>query len=403
MTDHDILAPALVVDPYPYFHELLEHEPVHWNERYKAWVVTRFDDVSALFRDPRISSDRISSFLARLDAEEAEQLDPVFSVLAKWMVFQDPPSHTRLRKLVARAFTVRSVERLRDDVQEVIDELIQEIGTPSHFDLIEAFAFPLPAIVIAKMLGVPPEDRDLFKGWSDDLISLLFGAVEVADRRERAQVGMLELTAYLRRLIEQARTTPDDNLISSLVRAEEAGDALTLDEVVATCVLLLFGGHETTTNLIGNGMLALLQHPGELAALQSDLGLLPAAVEEVLRFDGPAKVSVRSVREDLEVRGRTLRAGDRLFLVPAAANRDPRRFPDPDRFDIRRSDKGHMGFGFGIHYCLGAPLARLEGELALGAIVEHFPSAQLTTEELAWHPTLLSRGVTSLPLTLASG
>jgi cytochrome P450 len=287
---------------------------------------------------------------------------------------------------------------MRDDVQQVVDELLDDLDGQGELDLIEAFAFPLPAIVIAKMLGVPPEDRHLFKSWSDDLIALLFGAVDVPDRHDRALVGMLELTSYLHGLIEKARTEPGDDLITALVRAEEGDDALTLDEVVATCVLLLFGGHETTTNLIGNGMLALLRNPDQMAALQGDLSLAADAVEETLRYDGPAKVSVRTVHDDLEVHGHQLRAGDRLFLVPAAANRDPRQYPDPDRFDIRREDKVHIGFGIGIHFCLGASLARLEGELALRALVERFPAARLATEDLAWHPTLLSRGVTSLPL-----
>jgi cytochrome P450 len=394
----DMLTPELVADPYPYFHQLRREDPVHWNERYRAWVVTAYDDVVRLFRDPAISSDRISPYLERLDDAERAAMDPVFGVLSRWLVFQDPPDHTRLRRLVSKAFTIRAVEARRESIESVIGGLLDDLGADDEIDLIADFAYPLPAIVIAQMLGVPPTDRNLFKEWSDDISALVFGAVDDADRHERAQAGMVQLSDYLGELIARYRDSPGDNLISALVQAEEEGDSLSREEVVATCILLLFGGHETTTNLIANGLLALLRNPDQLEALRRDSALLASTVEEVLRYDGPAKVSMRVAARDIDVRDRRVREGDRVFLVPAAANRDPARFPDPDRFDVGRNDKGHVGFGFGIHFCLGAPLARLEGELGLGRLLARFPEMQLAGDDPRWHPTLLSRGMEALPV-----
>jgi cytochrome P450 len=266
---------------------------------------------------------------------------------------------------------------------------------------VRSFAYPLPAVVIAQMLGAPPEERDLFKNWSDKLSALVFGAYDQEDRFHSAAVGMIELRDYLLDLVEHYEKHPGDNLISVLLE-KEGGDALSRQELVATCTLLLFGGHETTTNLIGNGMLALLTNPDELRRLQSDPDLIDSAVEEFLRFDGPARATVRLVREEHHVGDRRLTPGERVFLINLAANRDPAAFPEPDRLDIGRSAAGHTGFGVGIHYCLGAPLARLEGRLAISALVNSFPQMELNVrpEQLDWHPTMLSRGLVELPVDL---
>lgn len=396
----DLLTAELVADPYPAFQRLRAEDPIHWSDRHRSWVITRFDDVWSGLRDSRLSSDRISPFLERLSHSDRTRLDPVFDVLSRWMVFRDPPSHTRLRKLVSKAFTVRSVQSMQPDVKRLVDELLDDLEEEETIDLLDRFAFPLPAIVIARMLGVPPDERDLFKRWSDELTSLVFGATDVADRHERAHQGMKELANYLRNLIAHYRDHPAPNLITALAEAEEQGDNLSMDEVVATCALLLFGGHETTTNLIGNGVLALAGHAEQRDALRADVSLLPQAIEEILRFDGPAKIAVRTVLVQHELRGRRLQVGERVFLALAAANRDPEEFPDPDRFDISRTQMSHLGFGFGLHYCLGASLARMEGFVALDALHTRYPNIQVATEELRWHPTLLSRGLESLPVTL---
>jgi cytochrome P450 len=248
------------------------------------------------------------------------------------------------------------------------------------------------------MLGVPAEDRDRFKAWSDDISALVFGGLEDEGRHERARVGMGELVRYITDLVEQVRREPREDLATALVRARDVDEALSEEEVVATCVNLLFGGHETTTNLIANGVLALLQHPEQAQLLREDPSLAPRAVEELLRYDGPAKAVVRVAGEDIEMRGRQIAVGDRVFLLPSAANRDPEVFERPDTVDITRTENPHLGFGMGIHYCLGASLARLEGAVSISRILERFPDLRLADEELAWNPVLLTRGLTALPV-----
>ncbi|WP_181781178.1 cytochrome P450 [Pseudonocardia pini] len=385
----DLLSPAAVADPYPLLAELREHDPVHWSERYRSWFVTRYADVDAALRDPRFSSDRIAPYRrARLDGPGADAgVRAAFGVLEDWMVFKDPPDHTRLRKLLSRAFTPRAVERMRVRVAEIADELLRDLGP--HADLIGEYAYPLTSSVVAEMLGVPRADQALFKDWSDRITGLVFGGLGDPDRHADGAGGMAELTGYLDELV--ARGPDAESLVGALVRAREAGDALTHAEVVATGVLLLFAGHETTTNLIGNGLRALLRHPDQAPDA-------PGTVEELLRWDGPAKTIARLVAADVELGGRTLRRGDRVFLCASAANRDPAVFPDPDRLDVTRRPGRQLGFGIGLHYCLGAPLARLEAAIAIPAALDRFPDLRLAEEPPAWHPVLLSRGLVRLPV-----
>jgi cytochrome P450 len=388
-TDTDLLSPEAVADPYPLLAALREHDPVHWSERYRSWFVTRYSDVDAALRDPRFSSDRIAPYRrARLDGPGADAgVRAAFGVLEDWMVFKDPPDHTRLRKLLSRAFTPRAVERMRVRVAEIADELLRGLGPRA--DLIGEYAYPLTSSVVAEMLGVPLADRGRFKDWSDRITGLVFGGMGDPDRHTDGADGMAELTGYLGELI--ARGPAPESLVGALVRARDAGDALTHAEVVATGVLLLFAGHETTTNLIGNGLLALLRHPDQA----SDA---PGTVEELLRWDGPAKTIARLMAADVELGGRTLRRGDRVFLCASAANRDPAVFLEPDRLDVTRRPGRQLGFGIGLHYCLGAPLARLEATIAIPAVLERFPDLRLAEEPLAWHPVLLSRGLVHLPV-----
>ncbi len=395
----DLLSPELVADPYPALARLRAEAPVCWSERHGAWLVTRFDDVSAGFRDPRLSSDRVGSFLPDRPSarREAAEDDPTARILSNWMEFKDPPDHTRLRRLVQKAFTPRTVESLRPRVQEIVEALLLDLARAGRADLVRSFAYPLPAIVIAEMLGVPVEDRDLFKGWSDDVLGLVFGA-GASDRHVRARRGFRELEAYMDGMLRRARAHPADDLLSALAAAEEQGDVLSRDEVIGTCVLLLFGGHETTTNLLGTSVWLLHRHPEARERLRREPGLFPQAIEEFLRFDGPSKMMVRWPIEDLELRGRKIRRGERVFLLQNAANRDPEAFSEPDRLDLSRRPNAHLGFGFGIHYCLGAPLARLEAQLALPALLRRFPDLRVETDTPEWNPTLLSRGLRSLPV-----
>ncbi|MCY3559770.1 MAG: cytochrome P450 [bacterium] len=397
----DLLTPERVADPYPVFAELRRNRPVFYNEHYRAWFILRHDHLLAALKDTRFSSDRIRPvFEHKLSEAQRRERAPTYRILGEWMVFRDPPDHTRLRQLVSRAFTPRAVARWQPRILEVVDSLLAELAPRGRMDVISDFAYPLPAVVIAEMMGVPATDRDLFKDWSDDLMVLVFGARGTAGRRERAQSGLLELSDYLSGLVRRFRAAPAANLISALIRAQEGDERLTDDEITGTCILLLFGGHETTTNLIGNGLHALLRHPEELERLvaRSDADGLRAAIEEILRFDGPSKMQVRMAATDIDVAGHLIRRHDMVYLVQAAANRDPDVFADPDRFDLQRNPTDHVGFGFGLHYCLGAAVARLEGSIALDALARRLPDLRGGPEPPEWHPTLISRGMASFPV-----
>lgn len=401
----DLLAPEVVVDPYLHLARLREADPVHWSAVHGAWIVTRYDDCSAGHTDARLSADRIGPYLARLIAEDAPApLIATFRVLADWMVFKDAPDHTRLRRLVLHAFTPRAVERLRERIALIATSLLDDLeaGGRREADLVAAYAYPLPAIVIAELLGVPVVDRDRFKAWSDDILALVFGATGDPDRHDKASAGMGELVEYLSARIAEARVAPGDNLLSALVAAEEGGERLSEQELLATCTLILFGGHETTTNLIGSGLLALLRTPGEADRLRSAAPELErTAVEELLRFEGPAPVDIRVARESFELRGRQIEQGQCVFLMLAAANRDPERFDRPDELDLGRDPNPHIGFGLGRHYCVGAPLARLEAQIAIPAALRRFPGLELADGHTpSWQRVLLSRALHELPVTL---
>jgi len=400
--DENLVCDRAVRDPYGYFADIRESDPIHWNPKHKAWIITRFDDVTATLKSPHLTASRIEPFRQAVSkAENSPEVDETFRILADWMVFLDPPDHTRIRRLVSRVFAPPVVRARTEAMTEVVGALIAELPVGTPIDIMEEFAAPLPAIVIAQMLGVPPADRRLFKEWSDLITGLVFGAYDDPDRFKSAAHGMMELKNYLLDLISKFEKNPEDNLISLLLQHED-GDSLSRDELISTCTLLLFGGHETTTNLISSGLLALLRFPDQMADLRANRDIFPMAVEEMIRFDGPARATVRLVKEDHEFRGVTFRAGERVFIANPAANHDPRVFTNPGQLDLRRNPNNHLGFGFGVHFCLGAPLARLEVELAIGALLDSFSRIELACDydQLAWHPTMLSRGLTKLPVTL---
>lgn len=386
-------------DPYPAFARLRERAPVHFNEQQRAWVISRYDDVASGFRDPRLSSDRITPFLNALPPERRGSAAPVLVPLSRWMVFEDPPAHARLRSLVAPAFTSAALSRLATRSETIVDDLLDAFIAEGHEDLLQHVASPLPAIVIAELLGVPPSAREDFKAWSDELALVVFGAVDVADRYARAVAGLESLNGLFTDLIAARTSASHDDLISVMVHeGERRDDPLTPEELTAMCVLLLFAGHETTANLIGAGVAVLLHHPEQLALLRDRPELIGSAVEELLRFEGPAKLSIRQATTDLELRGRTIEAGQRVLLLHAAANRDPARFPDPERLDITRQPNPHLGFGHGIHTCVGAALARLEARIAIPRILERLPGLACAEETLAWQPTILGRSLRRLPV-----
>jgi cytochrome P450 len=350
--------------------------------------------VIGVLRDPRCAKEpMIAAVAARLGIPPG--------TIGLSMLDRDPPDHTRLRGLASKAFTPRVVEALRPRIQQIVDDLLAGVEPRGGMDLIEEFAYPLPVIVICEMLGVPVEDHERFKGWSLDLArgldSVLLGPdSEVARRSGAAREA---LTEYFRGLIGTRRVSPRADLLSALIAAEEAGDRLTEHELLATCILLLVAGHETTVNLIGNGTLALLRHPDQLRRLRENPGLIAGAVEELLRYDGPVQRTARTPTADVVIGGRTIGKGEIVMPFLGAADRDPAQFPDPDRLDIARSDNRHVAFGWGIHFCLGAPLARVEGQIAIGTLVHRLPKLALATDTPEYRPSLTLRGLHALPLT----
>lgn len=356
---------------------------------YVARYVARHEHVSALLRDPRMIRGGYTAWTP------PPPMADYFAMTSRWMLFRDPPDHTRLRGLVNRAFTPQAVARLRGRTSELAHRLIDGVDMQADFDLIASYAFELPVQVIAEMLGVPHKDRALFREWSQALAA----AIDFSSSDEpllRANRATVALRAYFERLIAQKTAAPDDDILSAMVQAEHDGARLSLDEVIATCGLLLFAGHETTVNLIGNGTLALLRNPGQLERLRAQPELLPNAVEEILRYDSPVQATTRTPSEDIQLGDEVLPAGQEVTLVIGAANRDPRVFAQPDAFDIARANIRHLSFGGGIHYCVGAPLARMEGEIGLAVLFERLPGLRLTGIAPEWQGVMVFRGLKQL-------
>lgn len=382
------------VDPYPYLDAIREHDPVHWSYVLRGWLISRHADVLEFLRDPATSKEmsnvRRRSPMADPRFERGPDDTPSMLVL-------DPPDHTRLRSLVSQAFTPRAVAALQPRIEAIATDLLDGVRGSHEFDLMPAFANVLPVIVIAEMLGVPPEDRARFKDWSDAVAEGL--RYDPTGARFGQMSSALDaLTGYLAAVVAERRRAPREDLISALIAAEEEGERLTEAELLSTLRLLLIAGNETTTNLIGNGTLALLRHPDELAKLRADLSLLPRAIEEMLRYDSPVQAVRRIAMRDFALGGRVIRAGDPVVCLLGAANRDPRAFESPSAFRIER-DGGHpIAFGHGIHYCLGAPLARMEGAIAFRVLLERFEDLELAPPGVWWRDTGSLRGLARLPL-----
>jgi cytochrome P450 len=388
----------MLADPYPYYARLRSMAPVYWVDQVGGWVLTRYADVTAVLRSPGASSDRAS--------KTPQQAGPAFQALneirAHSMLNTDPPRHTRLRSLVNKAFTPKTVEELAPFIRTFVHKALDGAVARGRMDVMADLAFPLPATVIAEMLGVPPEDRDRFKQWSDDTTAAVGNLPSNLSPEvlRRSVEGVRALQAYFRDIIARRRAEPRDDLISGLIKAQEEGDRLSDQELLANCVLLLNAGHETTTNLIGNGTYALLRHPDQLQRLRDDPSLIPTAVEELLRYDSPVQFTNRILTADMELGGKTLRAGQMVLLLLAAANRDPEQFPDPDRLDVGRVNNKHVAFGLGPHFCLGAPLARLEGRLVIEALLGRAPHLHLDGPQPRYRQNFNLRGLESLHVSL---
>ncbi len=394
--DLDLKSPAVARDPYPTLAWLRDREPVHWSEGLGAWVVTRYADVLEIWNRPDLfSSDRFRKVRAEFTSERPD-VRAVASVLSEWLVFRDPPDHTRLRALLQKTFTPRQLASSRDRIQAAIDALIDEALAKGEIDFVSQFAFPLPALVIALLLGAPSADIEAIKTWSDQLAAYLGGSVDGQDNFTRARAGVEGLVSYFTDLLREKRRSPGEDLIGLMLRAEHEGHTLGSDEIVSNCVLLLFAGHETTTNLLANGLLHLLCNPDARALLRAHPELDAPAVEELLRIESPVPATVKVATRDQSFGGASLRAGEMVLPFLSAANRDPRQFADPDRLDLTRSPNRHLAFGWGIHFCLGAPLARLEASLAFRALLERMPALALVDTEPRWRPWLFFRALEEL-------
>ena len=396
------LTPDTFENPYPLARELREHDPVHWSAEFGAFVLTRYADVAASLHDPRLAADRLWA-LDRLQEFGMEHLRPLFTTMRRMFLFRDPPDHTRLRKIMNRAFTKPSVEGWRTETRRRLDELIDRAAPSGRMEVLADLAQPLPLFVIRVVLGIPPEAEPQLRRWSND-ISRFFGTFVHTHRLLNAvQASVLEFTAYLEALLEEKRrsTEPGADLLSALVH--DRADALTSEEVIANAILLVAAGHVTTTDLIGNSTVALLREPALADAVRargSTPGFMELAVEELLRCESPVQMTARLVRQDLEIGGRQIRAGQCVVLWLGAANRDPARFPDPDRLDLARADNKHVAFGAGAHFCIGAPLARMQAQLVLPTLFTRFPDLRMDDAPLVWEQNPTLRGLTALPVVL---
>lgn len=393
---YHLLDPEVLANPYPLFRRIRTEDPVHWDPFIHAWVVTRYTDVVTV----------LHNFLAykpaspeTLMAMGLPSLEPITKVMMKQMLFMDPPAHTRLRNLASIVFTPYRMELLRLHIKGIVSSLLDKVQFQGRMDVIADLAEPLPATVTAEMLGVPVSDIRQLKAWSADFAEMLGNFQHNPEGVPRVLQSLQGMTDYFHAAIREMRAHPREGLIHSLLNAQIDGDRLTTEEVVANCIITMVGGQETTTNLIGNGLLALLRNPQVLQELRSDLSLIPSAVEELLRYEAPSQYTTRLAPEDIKIGGKTIRKGQATIAIMAAGNRDPERFPDPDRIDIRRTDNRHLAFGWAAHFCFGAPLARIEGQLTFEALLRRLPDLALEPGALVWRNNLGLRGLEALPVT----
>lgn len=393
---YHLLDPEVLANPYPLYHRLRSEDPVHWDPYLHAWVVTRYADVQTVFH--RFSANRTPT-PEQLTALGLSALTPLAQVMVQQMLFLDPPQHGRVRGLASKAFTARRVESLRSHIQDITNSLLDAVQDRGSMDIIADLAYPLPAIVTAEMLGVPASDWRQLTAWSADFAQVLGNFQHNPDRAPRVIKSLQEMSEYFRAAIREQRANPRGGLIHAYLTAEIDGDRFTEEEVVANTIVTMVGGQETTTNLIGNGMLSLLRHPAQLERLKADMSLIPPAVEELLRYESPSQHTARLAPDDIELGGKPIRKRQAVIAVMGAANRDPERFPDPDRLDIGRQDNRHVAFAWASHFCFGAPLARIEGQTAFATLLKRMPEMKLAPGPIKWRENLGLRGLVALPVT----
>jgi len=390
--------PDFYRDPYPVYHELRATDPVHWSDIMGSWVLTRYDDVVASMRDPSRFSNagRHALSLDRLPEHVRKKAKPIYEHYAVGLIHTDPPDHTRMRALINKVFTVRAMESLRPRVQKIVDDLLDAAAPKGEMDIMAALAYPLPVAIISQILGIPAEDNDKFAYWNEGVNELTASGRTTEANLARGLPIFQHLRAYLRDLIEKRRRDPQDDLLSALVMVEEEGDRLSEEELITNYQTLITAGFETTMNLIGTGLLTLLRHPDQLAQLRSDPSLTESAVEELLRYETPFQRNWRVAAQDIDLAGKRIERGHLVAQMLGAANRDPEVFPDPDRLDITRDSGRHVAFGYGIHFCIGAPLARIEADVAFRALLRRFPNLRLKHARVDWREEIVFRGLKSL-------
>jgi pimeloyl-[acyl-carrier protein] synthase len=394
---YHLLEPEVRGNPYPLYRRLRSEDPVHWDPYLHKWVVTRYADALSVFQH---FSARCAVTPSQLDTLGLSVLTPIARVLVRQMLFMDPPSHGRVRGLAANTFTPRRVELLRAHIRDIVDSLLDAVQARGQdMDVIADLAYPLPAMVNAEMLGVPASDWKQLTAWSDDFAQVLGNFQYSPERTDQVLRSLNEMAAYFRAAVQACKQRPGEGLISAFVTAELDGDRLSEEEIVANLILVMVGGQETTTNLIGNGVLTLLRHPDQLRKLEDDLSLAASAVEEMLRYESPSQQTTRLAAEAMHLGDKTIHQGQTVMVVMGAANRDPERFLDPDRFDICRQDNRHLAFGWANHFCFGAPLARLEGQIVFGSLLRRMPGLNLQSGPLCWRDNLGLRGLSALHVT----
>jgi cytochrome P450 len=401
---YDPTDPSVRRDPHPLFARLRQEDPVHWSPRLSGWVVTRYDlGLEVLSGPPRLySADRVSPFHVRMPEPERSVASEIMRWLSLWLVFRDPPDHTRIRRHLNQVLNVGVVESMRGQIASIAATLLDRVAPGDAFDFRSDFSLQLPGLVVLDLLGAPREHLAEVKEWSDDLMLFIGSSRDVDDKYERARRGARSMAALFRELIADRRREPRDDALTKLMNSEINGESLTQDDLIASMMAVLNGGHETTANLLNNALLALVAHPDVAGALRKDPALMPSAVEEFLRYDSPVLSTARFLKGDTELGGRQLKAGDRIFVMLVSANRDPDVFPEPDRLDIGRSPNPHMAFSKGPHFCLGAPLSRVEAEIAFDAILERYKTVEIVepVETIPWNNSLVSRGPQYLPVRL---
>ena len=402
VVNDDLLDEDVVQNPSPYYATLREHHPCYWNERWRGWVLSRYDDVYGAMHSPRFLADRITPWYEqRLSEMERERYRPTYDALRSFVVFTDPPDHTRLRRIFSRAFTPKAVQTMRAITDEMVHWHLDQWDAGGTVDLNAEFAYPLPANVISTIIGARREDLDRLQHWAEAITTLLLAGVGDDTRLDRAQEALIEFKAYLQVLYDERIENPRNDMMSWLMEVQRTDPLLTVDDVLHSCIILLNAGHETTQTLICNTLTTLLDLPQHLEYLRQNPGRMKTAIEEGLRYNGPLKGTIRLAGEDMEMHGEQMRKGDRVLLLMGAANRDPAKFEDPESFIPTRDPNPHLSFSHGIHFCLGAPLARMEAEIAFNEILRRFPKMEVQGN-VRWEPRILGRSIAA-PIHLKLG